>query len=266
MAERADEKTFREIIAFVSGSRVDRFDDGSQNGMVDAIIRHESGQRGAIEFTTIAESAAMEMDSWAFDLRLSGTLHSWEVRYPGRTLSRKLLSKHIPALISALDEAGLDDAEDLPSTFGATDAWRWFSQSGLRLRRYGGEMDAGHVYVLRKGSGAAIDLRLKGLPAWLANIQAQPVWGENVRKLERSGMHELHLGLRVHESGIPIGLWMGLWNPGEIDMPEPKGMAPLSDLWILPPYGRFVIHWSEKSGWTSSEYRLAPAPYDDLFE
>ena len=268
MTAKPYEAFFEDVIRRVTGDEVVHVDDGSSARMVDAHIRSADGSVAALEITTVTENRAMQMESLPTDLVLPETPHWWDLRYPGVSLNWKEAELHVPALIRWLDQFKLNDAEKLGDWISPTPEWQWYRRTGIRLRHYAGASHGGRVDILPNGKGAIVDSRLEGLAAWVEGLQQQPIWVENVIKLASSGYDDLHLAIRVHESGMPASLWMGMWDPVDIAASDPNAMEPLTNLWLLSAYGRTVVHWAKDVGWRAREYEVAPNPnaYEELFE
>jgi len=266
MAAKDYELVFEDIIHTVTGNEVEHIDDGSKPGMVDALIHHADGSVAALEFTTVTANAAMQMESFPIELEVPETPHWWDLRYPGVSLSRKEVEEHVPAFIRWLDQFDMDDAEKLGKLIQPTAEWHWFKRTGIRLRRFPGAMSGGRVDILQEGSGAAVDTYLEGLAYWVSNLQDDRLWTDHVAKLARSGYEDQHLAIRVHQSGMPDSLWLGMWDSREIRAPAPTGMGSLARLWLMTAYGTTIVSWSRSDGWASHQYRQKPEPLWELFE
>jgi hypothetical protein len=253
---RREEIFMEEVVRRVTGATVEHVDDGSAPGMVDALITYPGGRRAALETTTVADRKRLQMESFDTALIVPETPHWWELRYP-KPLSRKDIEKHVPVLIAWIDQLGFRDVSELKNLLSGRPEWEWYRRTGVRLRRYEGASTGGRVDILPEGGGGAVDEFLRGLGDWVEGQQGEDWWTSNVAKLARSGYEELHLAVRLHESGMPFPTWMGLWDPTEIRSREPQGMEPLTDLWIIPAYGRTVTRWSRSSGWTATVYEPA---------
>jgi hypothetical protein len=254
---RPEEIFLEEVVRRVTGAVVEHVDDGSAPGMVDALIFYPDGRMAALEITTVGNRKHLEMESFDHMLEVPGTPHWWDLRYPG-PLSRRDIERHIPVLIGWMDRLGFEDVSELGKLLAGWPEWQWYENAGVQLRRYKGASTGGRVDILPMGGGGFVDERLEGLCEWVESQQGESWWTSNVEKLARSGHSELHLAVRLHESGMPFPMWMGLWNPTLIQTPEPTGMGPLTDLWILPAYGQTVTRWSARTGWTATVYEPAP--------
>lgn len=251
---RSHERFIEEVVRRVTGALVEHVDDGSVDGLYDARLTYPDGRAAALEMTTLVEPAAMEMLSFPTKLEVPETPHWWDLRYPKGRVSRREIERHIPALVRWLDELDLDDAQEVEDWMKVTPEWEWYDRTGLRLRRYSGASQGGRVDVLPDSFGGVVDSGLDGLADWVEALQEEPWWRENVAKVARSGYDELHLGLRLHESKVPFGIFAGLWNPEEVKSRQPTGMEPLTDLWLIIGYGNTVTRWSAGSGWSVHVY------------
>jgi hypothetical protein len=61
-------------------------------------------------------------------------------------------------------------------------------------------------------------------------MQTEPWWTENVAKLTRSGHTELHVALRVHESGVPFALLCAIMDGDTIPVGDPAGPSVVPEI------------------------------------
>jgi hypothetical protein len=254
---RPEEVFIEEVIRRVTGAEVKHVDDGSAPGMIDALISYSDGHTAALETTTVADPKHLQMESFEITLKVPQTPYWWDLRYP-KPLRRKEIETYVPTLIGWMDQLGFHDAKQLENVLSGREEWAWYVRSGVKLRRYEGTTNGGRVEILPDGGGGVVDEYLEGLSEWVEGQQSEDWWTSNVAKLARSGYSELHLAVRLHQSGMPFPTWMGLWDPIEIRSREPNGMEPLSDFWIIPAYGHTVTRWSRSAGWTGTVYEPAP--------
>lgn len=251
---RLHERFIEEVVRRVTGAAVEHVDDGSVPGQYDARLTYPDGRLAALEMTTLADEAALEMLAFPIELELPETPHWWDLRYPRGRVLRKDIKRHVPALVRWLDQLDIDNADKVESWLRVAPEWRWYERSGVRLRRYGTTSRGGRVDVLPDSFGGVVDDKLEGLADWIESLQGEQWWRDNTAKVARSGYEELHLAVRLHDSKVPFGIFAGLWNPEEIRSREPSGMAPLTDLWLVVGYGDTVTRWSSGSGWTVHVY------------
>lgn len=254
MPERNYERFLRGVLSRSIGADVEQVDDGSRNGMHDAEVRYPDGRIAAVEFTSIGERAAFQMQSLPTELLIPSTPFWWTLRYELSGVLWRDVERHVPVLVAVLDQYGMRDADDLRREFRGLPAWDWYERNDLSLRHFGPVSKGGRVDVLPKASGGVVDSDYLGLNAWVESMQAEPWWGENVAKLARSGRSELHLALRAHDTGVPFSLLAALMDGGPISVGDPSGMDPVTDLWIVIPYGTSAAHWSAREGWAVHNY------------
>jgi hypothetical protein len=257
MAERTYEKFLRGVITRSLDAEVEHVDDGSRNGMHDAEVRYPDGRIAAVEFTSVGERAAFQMDSMPTELLLPTTSHWWTLRYGQPGVLWRDIKQHVPVLVTLLDQQSLTDADQLRPSLRGLPAWNWYDRHDLSLSHFGSTSQEGRVDVLPRGGGGVVDSQYTGLNSWVASIQSEPWWEDNVAKLVRSGHTELHLALRVHETGIPFSLLYAIIDGDPIPADHPTGMEPLTDLWIVTSYGTNAVHWSARDGWIVHSYATA---------
>jgi hypothetical protein len=248
------EAAYERFIARVLHARVEHFDDGSVNGMVDALIYREDRAVAALEVTTVADETVMEMESFDIHIDLPESAYWWDVRYPGASLNQKELKRHLAAVVRLLDAEGLDDAIKLDVSDRSAPEIRWVRENEVRVRRWGAREGGGRAAVLPEASGSFVDERLEGLTDWVLSVQNEPWWTSNVGKLASSGYTELHLAVELHQSGVPAPLWFAFWGGAEIAAQPLTGIEPLTDLWLHGGGGGRVVHWSSQPGWESHPY------------
>ena len=235
------------------GVEVEHADDNRVPGHFDARISYGDGREAALEVTTIGDPKAIEMLSKGTELLIPATRIAWDLRYPV-SVRMKDVQRHIPEIICWCDQFGFTDPRRLREGYLSMPAMRWYERSGVRLMGMPTARRGGVVYVLPEGSGGIVDDELRGLPAWIESQQTAPWFADNRAKLARSGIKELHLFVRVHDTGLPFSLFAGLIDPIQIRATDPRGMAPLTDLWLLPPYGQIATRWSSVEGWSVHSY------------
>jgi hypothetical protein len=243
------ERFIEEVIRRATGLEVEHVDDGSRPRMFDALIRYPDGREAALEMTTVGDRAVMQMRAFPQELEIPTTPHWWDFRYPPTGVRRRDIERHVPKLIEWLDQFDVADAENLPSFLRVTEEARWYESAGVKLRRFGHTSKGGRVDILPDSWGGGVDEKLRTLADWIEELQLQPWWADNVAKVAASGRDELHLALRVHDSGAPFPIWSGLWDPEEVTSRDPNGMAPLTDLWLVGGQGTTVVRWSRGEGW-----------------
>jgi hypothetical protein len=254
MPERRYERFLRHMMSRCLGVPVEHVDDGSSNGMYDAEVRYPDGRIGAVEFTTLGKRAALEMESFPTTMPLPSTSHWWTLRYTNNGVRWKDIEKHVPMLVMLLDERNMRDADDLRDDLRGTDVWEWYQRNGLSLSHFGTAVDEGRVDVLPRGGGGVVDSEYFSLNPWVEGMQSEAWWSENVSKLARSNLSELHLALRLHDSEVPFGILAALMDGSPIPVGHPAGMAPLTDLWLTIAYKTNVAHWNHELGWTVHDY------------
>ena len=107
---RNEERFGEEVLHRVLGIEVIGRDDNSTDRMVDALFRLPDGREGALEVTTIGDSAALEQESLAAkkDWGVPGGAWSWTV-YVGAGVVIRDLMRHLPALVLSCEALGVTD-------------------------------------------------------------------------------------------------------------------------------------------------------------
>jgi hypothetical protein len=263
---RSEERLAFEVVGRVLGVHVEHYDTAGRQAAVDGLIHLANGELGALEVTT--RSAPGERELLA---RLAHDKFTWP--NPGRWWWRieiddpAHLNKARAAYIQAImvcETHGVPDPADLPwRVLQYTPAIRWLLETGIPVRghpdvpsRTDDGVDRG-VMVTPGGAGGAVDEKLEGLPAELAQVlRAEPVARRIAKLASAEGLTQRHLFLILSldslRFGTSYGLAFGEFLPQEAP-PLPPG---ITHLWIATGYGHRVLLWDGQA-WSQHH------PYDD---
>ena len=107
----------------------------------------------------------------------------------------------------------------------------------------------GAIDVLPQGFGGAVADDLDALPDWLADRFDTGLLGNKLAKLARTGRPEQHLFVRVHQSGMPFGLFHPLTWTTAVPSGNLQRHGSLTALWMVARWSRSALRWSAIDGW-----------------
>lgn len=133
--ERPEEITARRIMTDALGVRVERHDDGSEDGMCDFRFRMPDGRLGAAEMTAITDPLAREWAGHrASGLTVPDSSWAWLVKRSRQAVSVKLLKQHLPRIAVLAERADKRDASLLlyDGSHENDPAIQWLRSSGIQ--------------------------------------------------------------------------------------------------------------------------------------
>jgi hypothetical protein len=251
---RPEERFAEEVLRRVIGIQVVQRDDGSADRMPDALFRLPDGRHGALEVTTIGQRDALEREAIAAktNWRVDGSKWAWMV-HVGRGVAMRDLGRHLPILVETCERHAARDPRLVPHAHRQVEAFEWFATSELSMHGFPETSRPGAIDVLPDGGGGAVYEHLDELPQWLAERLREPDLAENIDKLRSTGLDELHLFIRIHDTAMPFSLYDPLaWRdclPGE-PLNAPTG---LTGLWLAPAWKHPILWWSAAGGWSRAD-------------
>ena len=251
---RPEEQFAEEVLRRVLGIEVTGRDDGSSDRMADVLFTLPDGAEGALEVTTIGDPTALESQAIAAkaNWHVDGATWGWVINI-GHEVSLRDLKKHLPKLILPSERLGLTDPRLVPHEVGEDDAFRWLRASNVSIHGYPGPQRPGAIHVLPEGSGGAVYEHLDELPGWLSRRLRQQDLIENLDKLAATGRTELHLFVRIHDTGMPFSLYYPLASGNYVPSSPLDAPAGLAGLWLAPAWANPILWWSRSLGWDHAD-------------
>ncbi|WP_419707594.1 hypothetical protein [Promicromonospora sp. NFX87] len=245
------------IISAEIGATWKQHDDNSADGMYDVDLEYPDGRKAALEISRVADTDSFQLDAYCSSPKRVAGASDWAVQVPaGLTLDD--LKQRVPALIAECDQAGVDRPDDLQAvqnwypgpTSSPLASWFYAARNaGLTMGRVGPARDAQAQIFWARGAGGVASVNLRGLDAWI-NTQVTEDWfTSNVKKLERSGLTELHLAVTLHDVAVPEDLLISFMKATTVDQTSTLQAGALTDLWLLTPFAPVYVRWSSTSGW-----------------
>jgi hypothetical protein len=251
---RPEERFAEEVLRRVLGIEVTGRDDGSSDRMADVLFTLPNGAEGALEVTTIGEQAALESAAIAAKMNwhVNGATWAWAINI-GHDVAMRDLKRHLPTLVLTSERLGLSDPRLVPCEHQQDDAFRWFRSSNLSMHGFPGPQRPGAIHVLPEGDGGAVYEHLDELPQWLAGRLRQLDLMDNIDKLTATGRAELHLFVRIHDTGMPFSLYYPLASGNYVPCCPLDAPAGLAGLWLAPAWDNPILWWSRSQGWARAD-------------
>lgn len=171
----------------------------------------------------------------------------------GKGVQMLELKRHLATLVLACERHRVNDPRLLPYDRRPDDAMEWFESSDLSIHGVATTRRPGAIDVLPSGGGGAAFDHLDGLPSWLADRLRASDLSANVEKLRASGHDELHLFLRVHDTGIPFSLYDPLAFSNVVPtstLDVPQGLA---GVWLAPAWRNPILWWGARTEWRRAD-------------
>lgn len=135
--------------------------------MVDGLLKMPDGTLGAVEVTTVGESAALETTSLLAGREwfVRGSKWAWHTWIPAGVSIREF-ERHLAPAIRAWEAAHIMDPRAFfPPVTHVDESVRWMYESRIRMRAFESKAP-GAVYVIPEGGGGgAVDYELTELRA-----------------------------------------------------------------------------------------------------
>ncbi len=248
---RREETLAFELVARVLGIAVESHDDGSEPGMVDALIQYGDGEVGALEVTTLADQATMQLEGELGDgtYTVAGASLAWHVRIP-TGVSLREFRKRLDQVVHECESAGHTNVEGL--RWSGSDDARWFVESRIDLQGFPTSAHPGAVHAIaRGGGGGAIDHELTKLVPWLHDEFENEPFAGHIAKLERTGLRERHLFAHVHDSTplLPEDLMLSMTFNETLPVAPLDPPGGLTCLWLVPKFTSSALVWHAYKGW-----------------
>lgn len=251
---RNEERFAEEVLRRVLGVQVIQRDDQSTNRMVDASFRLPDGRKGALEVTTIGQPAALEQEAIAAktDWSVPGSSWAWMVHVGSGVVMRDL-ERHLPTLVLTSEAFGASEPHLVPYEHQSVKAFEWFASSNVSIHGFPGHRRPGTIDVLPDGAGGAVHKDLDMLPQWLYRRLREQDLARKLSKLLATGLEELHLFLRVHDTAMPFSLYYPLAFEASVPSPQLEAPNGLKGLWLVPTWENPILWWYAESGWARVE-------------
>src|SRR5436853_2809332 len=123
------EQSACDLVGRVLDIRVVKYDDNSHNGMVDGLFADGAGVVGALEVTTVADSAAMAVTG---NLRKRGPIvvpgsnWGWHARLPPGTRVKEY-EQRVTGAVLACERAGVPSPNEYPLDLPMNEDVAWFT-------------------------------------------------------------------------------------------------------------------------------------------
>jgi hypothetical protein len=247
---RNEERFAEEVLNRVLGIQVIQRDDQSEDRMVDALFRFPDGRQGALEVSTIGEREALEQEAIAAkkDWSVPGATWAWMV-HVGTGVVMRDLERHLPTLVLTCEAIGARNPRLVAYEHQGLDAFEWLSSSNVSMHGFPSKKRPGAIDVLPEGGGGAVHNDLDALPQWLSSRLREQDLTRKLTKLFATGLDELHLFLRVHDTAMPFSLYDPLAFGGSVPSRQLEAPAGLTGLWLAPAWNNPILWWSAHRGW-----------------
>jgi hypothetical protein len=256
---RPDERYAARALEIVTGATATAHDINGRQGAVDVILTYPSGRFGALEVTTVGNGQEFQRDSllardnyaWPNPGNWAWTVSVADARDIPRL--KQMLGRVIPRLEAAM--ATCPEALSFEVIRADPDLWWLYVESGSDIVGHPSVpsfVDGdGNRYLsaVPAGGGGGVDTELASLPKAADDILSRPRIVDHVRKLLAVEAEERHLFIRVGETGVPIGLYLGMMKPEGLPPDAAHLPVGITDLWLKLWWGPILIHWSTSNGW-----------------
>lgn len=241
---RMEERFAVAVLRGTIGARFTAYDEGRVAGHVDGLFVLPDGREGALEVTTLAEPASMQVEAIAAnDWIVPGATWAWMVNV-GPAVDMRSLHEHIVDLVLTCERLDVNTPDD--ALVAPREAFAWYEQNDVSMHGFPETNRPGAIDVLPHGFGGAVSDNLDALPDWLADQFDTPLLG---RKLARTERPEQHLFVRVHQSGMPFAFFHPLAWATAVPLASPHGHGSLTALWMVARWSRSALRWSALDGW-----------------
>ena len=251
MRTRPEEQFAFEVLRRVLGVEFTEFDDNTRPRQVDALFIRPDGGEGALEVTTIGDPAAIATESSAArrDWSVAGARWAWCV-WCGPDTRLDALRIHLDSLVLSCEAIGVTTPDEVPWEHRAgSPAFEWVAEADLSMHGFPESKRPGAIDVLPRGGSGAVPNDVEAVPTWLEIELAAPLMEGKLQKLRDTGRDDLHLFLRLHESGVPFPIMYGLAYTAAV--PRSPFVPPhgLHGLWLAPRWSNPLLRWGSDVGW-----------------
>jgi len=258
---RRDERFAFEIVRQVTGATVLHADIPSAgDGTIDAWIEYPDGRRGALEVTTVGDSAE-------FQLRALLERHKGEFPNPGKNLWEVAIghATEFPRVramyaraILLMEALGIDSADQLPDFWLDDDReLQWLvddSESSIRSYPSIPKGKREHVILAHPAVGAFWESDGDAILSGLRDSLIQPVVKHHVAKLLRHEASERHLFLISGFTGLTPAAVVALIGPESVPQEDPVLPNGITHLWLTAGYGQQILFWRRGLGWAIESF------------
>ncbi|WP_414173038.1 hypothetical protein [Clavibacter tessellarius] len=255
------ERWARKIVSESLGVPVDRYDDGLENGQVDAVIRTEAGPA---PLEVVGDHDGAFTKTWnrlkanEFRFVADPEQPSWHV-IVSRSAQLKKLEKSLPAQLASMTYA--DNPFDYPSAtnFDSEDDYEERLRTRQALERHG-------VQWLAPIDGTGIiRASVEGWNSWEDPIEFLP-WiprilnrhPDKAAKLQRFGGAETHVFIWATVGKVwSVNSMLMQDDDDQPSMPQGAPVLPdgVTDVWIASTMSRRdCLHWSPRTQWERFEW------------
>ncbi|WP_037306986.1 hypothetical protein [Amycolatopsis orientalis] len=241
--ERGDEQVAFAVVERVLGARVEPYDLGGRQNVVDGLLHYPDGREGVLEISSIgpqAEAAitAVLADRTKTRYTVDGLRSTWIVTVPRNFPPKDL--KGIDALLLMCER---HDVPSLDQLYGAallgqissavTDAVDAGVSANVARSSTGRPPE---VWVLVDGVGGLADGGERLLPGELAIHLESPTMQSKLTKLGKDGHNDRHLFLWVRMSAFSYAVTDNLYFGGPLPSEAPDLPGGLTQLWLAGGY------------------------------
>jgi hypothetical protein len=256
---RPEEDAAFGVVSRALGVAVDKYDDGSEPGMVDGVFVLPDGRRGAVEVTTVGHEAAIQSEQLLarhHGWQDAALRWSWRVTIPAGVRVAELRQR-LPQALAQCEAIGLDTsrlAETRLPPWSRPEGIAWLIRHGIVAlaagRDHTGHPGAIDVFPAHASGGGAVPDDADLLTDWTETIIARPAVAEHIDKLAAHRADLRHLFIVVHETACPsfAELHALAWSE-QVPTVHPRIPDVLDALWLPSRWLRPILWWSRSDGW-----------------
>ncbi|GAA4179377.1 hypothetical protein GCM10022252_00780 [Streptosporangium oxazolinicum] len=234
--QRPEEQFAFEVVRHVLNARVEHFDTGGRQRVVDAMVHYPDGRTAALEVSSIGsrdEAITGYLNSRGSRRAISGLTRVWYVQVPLQfhPSDLRLIDKILPRCealgVTELDHAAAQDADAAALFHKGVRAFVIPPLAGAT------QMSEARAYVCVRGVGGFLKEGIEPLVEELSAVLNTPTMQSKIDKLAATGLEERHLLLHVRPSAFSFPVYDGLSFGRPLPSRSPRLPDGLSQVWLL---------------------------------
>lgn len=248
VGHRDEERFACEVLRRVIRARFTEYDNNSRPRQVDGLFEAPDGTLGALEVTTFGDERALETEALTqrHPWHVEGLRWAWNVSI-GDNVSVRSLRRHLPDLLGAFEDAG-DTHPRRRAYRGIGPAFDWWNRADVNFVGFP-SATIPKVHTSPQPRAGFVGEPFDEFPGWLSARLAEPDLTAKLEKLRETGRTDLHLFVRVHETGMPFRFLDAVGFSEQVPAVEFAPPYGLTGLWLAPRWRNPILRWEAARGW-----------------